>query len=114
MQNQHRINRRRPHRPSIGQRHRLYYWIVSRDDQNGKPYLIFGGMSEQEARARAFEVNLSNFEIKALRTRDQAKASAMLRGSRLESTKNLHEAARRIGHERTVKRDMLRKRRGLR
>jgi len=83
---------------------RYYYWLVARDE-NGKPYLIFGGDSEIEARQKGLEMlGGLDFEIKRYPTRDQATASAYLRGKRLEQTHSLEESGRRIGHDKSLKR----------
>ena len=82
---------------------RYYYWIVARDE--GKPYLLFGGNSEQEARQKGMELLAGlNFDIKRYPTRDQATASAYLRGKRLEQTHSLKESGRRIGHNKSLRR----------
>ena len=83
---------------------RYYYWLVSRDE-SGKPYLIFGGDSEQEARQKGLEMLAGmDFSIKRYPTRDQDTASAYLRGKRLEQTHSLKESGRRIGHTKSLKR----------
>jgi len=83
---------------------RYYYWLVSRDE-SGKPYLIFGGDSEGEARSKGLEMlGGLDFDIKRYPTRDQATVSAYLRGKRLEQTHSLRESGRRIGHSKSLKR----------
>jgi hypothetical protein len=82
-----------------------YWWITSSDPETGKPYLIAGGRSEEEARQKAFEfLGGMDFKLKRLPTRNLARASSLLKGNRLEETKSLHKAAEKLGHERTVKR----------
>lgn len=84
---------------------KYYYWIVTRDPDTGKPYLLFGGDSEQEARQKGMELLAGlNFEIKRYPTRDQATASSFLRGKRLEQTHSLKESGRRIGHNKSLRR----------
>jgi len=83
---------------------RFYYWLTAKDD-TGKPYLVFGGNSEEEARQKGFEVlGGVDFVIKRLPTRDISKASSYLKGNRLEETKSLRESGRRIGHNKSLKR----------
>lgn len=82
---------------------RYYFWIVASDE--GKPYLLFGGNSEQEARQKGMEMLAGlNFDIKRYPTRDQGTASAYLRGKRLEQTHSLKESGKRIGHNKSLKR----------
>lgn len=97
---------RQPMRPV---RHRRqYWWIVAQDE--GKPYLILGGSSEQESRQKALEMlGGLDFSLREFPTMDRNSASAMLRGKRLEDTHSLHESGRRIGHEKSIRR--LRRRR---
>jgi hypothetical protein len=82
---------------------RFYYWLVARE--NGRPYLVFGGNTEGEARQHGLEV-LGNidFEIKRYPTRDLGRASSMYKGYRLDKTHSLKDASRRIGHDKSVKR----------
>lgn len=89
---------------------RLYYWLVIRDPDSGRPILIAGGNTEDEARQKGLEM-LANldFEIKGLRTRNLQRASAMIRGVRLEETHSLRSARQRIGHDRSL--DRLQRRR---
>ena len=84
---------------------RQYYWIVTNDPDTGKPYLIYGGETEQEARNKGLEQLCGvDFELKQYPTRNQDEASAFLRGKRLSDTHSLGEAGRRIGHERSINR----------
>ena len=86
-----------------------YYWIVAKDAETGRPYLLTGGDTEQEARQRGMEMlGGQDFEIRALNTRDRDMASSIIRGKRLEQSHSLREASRRIGHEKTVQRRMRR------
>lgn len=80
-----------------------HYWIVARED--GKPYLVYGGRTEQEARNKGMEMlGGINFEIKRFPTRDLAAASAYYRGKRLESGEGLRNSTQRIGHGKSIKR----------
>ena len=83
---------------------RYYFWLVTQDE-NGRPYLIFGGNNEEEARQKGLEMlGGLDFEIKRLPTRDKATASSYLKGNRLEQTHSLKAAGRRVGHDRSLKR----------
>lgn len=91
---------------------RIYYWLVTRDPGTGQPYLIYGGITEDEARQKGLEMLSGiDFEIRGLRTRNMARASAMVRGTRLEASHSLKEASRRIGHDKSLRR--LHKRRAM-
>ncbi len=83
---------------------RYYWWIVAICES--KPMLIFGSdRSEDEARQKGMELLAgTNFEIKKLPTRDQGRASALLRGKRLEDTHDLKTASQRLGHEKSIAR----------
>lgn len=90
---------------------RQYYWIVAQDE--GKPYLILGGNSEEEARIKGLEMlGGLDFQIRQFPTMDRNHASSLLRGKRLEGSHSLHEASRRIGHEKSVRRLRRRQARG--
>ena len=91
---------------SNGTDHRnWYYWIVARDPETDKPYLLPGGKTEQEARQKGLEqLNGIDFELRRYPTMDIAKASAMLKGKRLEKTQSLHKAVERLGHGKSLKR----------
>jgi hypothetical protein len=81
---------------------RYYYWISARDE-TGKPYLIFGGSTEEEARQKGLEMLAGvDFEINRYPTRNLAMASAYSRGKRLEQGEGLKRSKQRIGHERSI------------
>lgn len=83
---------------------RYYYWLVCQDE-TGKPYLIYGGESEEEARQKGLEMlNGVDFTIKRLPTRSLPHASSLLKGNRLEEYHNLRKATQRLGHDRSFKR----------
>ena len=91
---------------------RYYYWIVTQDD--GKPYLVFGGNDEEEARRKGLELlGGLDFEIKRFPTRNLAQASSFYRGKRLDDTHSLRDSSKRIGHNRSLERLKKRKLRGL-
>ncbi len=85
--------------------HGRYYWIVAIDPESGKPYLISGGPTEDEARQKGLEMLAGvDFEVKSLPTRNLARASSLIKGDRLESTHSLHKSSERLGHDRSVAR----------
>ena len=89
---------------------RTFYWILVKDPDDNRPFLIAGGDTEQDARNKAFEcLGGLDFEVRGMRTRNLAAASAILRGKRLDDTHSLHDARRRIGHDRSLRR-MIRRR----
>ena len=84
-----------------------YFWLVTRDPETNRPYLLAGGRTEDEARTKGLEIlGGVDFTIKKFPTRDLGRASSLLKGNRLEQTHSVHKAAERLGHERTVKRRM--------
>ena len=88
-----------------------WFWIVSKDPESGRPYLIMGGRSEDEARQRGLELLAGlDFRIKKYPTSDLTTASSFLRGKRLEQSHSLAEAGRRQGHEKTIRRRIARRR----
>jgi len=91
--------------------HRQYFWLVTTDPETGKPYLIYGGSNEEEARQKGLEILPGiDFEIKMFRTRHLATASSMLRGQRLNGSRSLRDASQPQGHNKSIKR-LLRHRR---
>ena len=85
------------------QSRRQYYWLVAYED--AKPYLIYGGTTEDEARRRGFEMlGGIDFQIKRYPTCHLATASSYFHGNRLESTRSPREAMRRVGHEKSLNR----------
>lgn len=97
------------------ERKNWYYWIVTKDPESGKPYLLPGGKTEQEARQKGLEqLGGIDFEIRRFPTIDLAKASSMLKGRRLEKTKSLHKAVERLGHSKSLKRSQQKRQRKAR
>jgi hypothetical protein len=89
-------------------RSKYYYWIVTQDQ--GRPYLIFGGADEEEARRKGLELlGGLDFRLVRYRTSQLSQASAFYRGERLENGLGIRESAKRQGHERSL--DRLRRRR---
>lgn len=84
---------------------RKYYWIRATEPGTGKPYLIFGGVTEEQARQKGLEeLGGLDFQIVPLPTRNLSAASAFVRGKRLEETHSLRRASQRIGHNRSLRR----------
>lgn len=91
---------------------RKYYWLIAKDPDTGKIFLIAGGNSEDEARQKGLEMLAGiDFEIKPLPTIDLQTASAMVRGKRLEDTHSLRDAKQRLGHTKSINR--LKRRRSI-
>ena len=81
-----------------------YYWLMARDEDR-KPYLIYGGATEDEARRKGLEMLAGvDFEIKRFPTRNLARASSMMKGHRLEDTHSLKKASQRLGHDKSLRR----------
>lgn len=96
---------------NTGEGKRKFFWIVCIDPESGKPFLVAGDFDESRARQKGLELlGGVNFELKPLPTTSLARASSMLKGNRLQETHNIHNAAQRIGHERSIAR--LRRRSG--
>ncbi len=82
-----------------------YYWLVTKDD-TGKVFLIYGATDEESARQKGLEMlSGDDFEIKRLPTRNLAMASSLYKGNKLEQTHSLKEASKRLGHEKSLRRD---------
>ena len=91
---------------------KMYYWIIARDD-DGKPYLVYGGTSEDSARTKALEMLPGvDFKILPYPTHNLARASSMTKGHRLEETHSLSKATKRMGHDKSI--DRLRQKRQAR
>ena len=84
---------------------RKYYWLICRDPETGKVFLIAGGRSEDEARDKGLEMLAGiDFEIRSLPTTNLQAASSMVRGKRLEDTHSLFKARQRLGHDKSLDR----------
>ena len=84
---------------------RKYFWLVTSAPDTGKPYLIFGGDTEEQARQQGLDLlNGIDFEIRSLPTRSLPMASALIRGKRLDETHSLKRASERLGHNRSIAR----------
>jgi len=99
------------------ERHRnWYFWLVAKDPESGKPYLIAGGKTEEEARQKGLEMLGgigADFNIRRLPTISLAAASSMIKGRRLEKTKSLRKATERLGHNRSLRRRRIRQQGGF-
>lgn len=86
-------------------RRQKYYWLVCADPDDGKPYLIYGGRAEDEARQKGLDIlGGVDFEVKMYPTSNLAAASSMHKGRRLEETHSLGKASQRLGHDRSLRR----------
>ena len=84
---------------------RKYYWLVAVDPETKKPYLIYGGATEAEARQEGLEMlNGIDFSIRAFPTMNLQAASAMMKGRRLKQTHSLRKSSERLGHKKSVTR----------
>lgn len=91
-------------------RERTFYWLLCKDPEDGNPFLIKGGNTEQEARQKGLEMlGGLDFEVRGLRTTNLGTASAMIRGTRLEDTHDLHRSRQRLGHDRSLRRFLQRR-----
>ena len=83
---------------------RGYWWLVAKEA--GQTVLIFGSdRSEEDARQKGLDMlGGRDFEVKRLRTRNMARASAMLRGHKLEGSHSLSDAMERQVHEKGLRR----------
>lgn len=86
---------------SVIQPRKTYWWLVAREPQTGRTFLIFGSEeSEEDARSKGLEMLCGlDFDIKPLPTRNQARASSLLKGYKLEKSHSLKDASRRLGHK---------------
>ena len=92
-----------------------HFWIVSRDPDTGKPYLIYG-CSDREGESACREKGIEmlgglDFNIVRYPTRNLAEASAFHRGKRLEKGEGLRASTQRLGHEKSIARRLERRRR---
>lgn len=79
---------------------RQFWWIVAKDEDSGRDFLIFGSdRSEEDARTKGMEMLGANFDIKRFPTKDISAASAMLRGKKLEQTHSLSKSTERLRHK---------------
>ncbi len=85
-------------------RRQKHFWLVCQDD-GGKPYLIYGGRTEDGARQKGLDIlGGIDFAVKMYPTTDTDAASSMHRGKRLEETHSLGKASQRLGHDRSLER----------
>ena len=84
---------------------RKYYWLICKDPETKKVFLIAGGSTEEEARQKGLEMLSGiDFRIEGLPTRNLQTASSIIRGKRLEDTHSLQRARERIGHSKSIER----------
>ena len=84
---------------------KYFYWLICREPDTGKVFLLSGGEDEQSARNRGLEcLGGIDFKIKRLPTRNLASASAQVRGLRLNSGEGLRKSSERQGHQKSLDR----------
>ena len=82
---------------------RDYFWLTGVAE--GKPFLLFGGMTFDEANEHGLEMLSGvDFQIKKLPTRSISAASRMSKYGTLATTHNIVKARERLGHDKTIKR----------
>jgi len=92
---------------------REYFWLVAKDPETGKQFLVYGGTNESEARKEGLEtLGGVEFRIIPLRTVNLQTASSMWRGRRLKKTHSLKRASERLGHDKSIKRMKRRRNKG--
>lgn len=75
----------------------IYWWVWGWD---GNRRALFGPFaSEKEGYDRGYEKLQTDFEVLALRTRNEVEASRQLRYRVLDETENVNEAFRRFRHK---------------
>jgi hypothetical protein len=79
---------------------RKCYWIVTNDSTGHDQTLIFGSdISEEEARMKGLQdLPGIDFVIKALRTRNLARASSLIKGEKLDKYHDLSKATEKLHH----------------
>lgn len=75
-----------------------HYWIYIPEHQ-GRPLLIYGGTTEEEARGRGFQECDCFFEVVMLPTKDRNRASSLMKGRLLHQSGDLDSSLRRLGHK---------------
>ena len=87
---------------------RDYFWLTGIAE--GKPFLLYGGMTFDEANEHGLEMLAGvDFQIKKLPTRNISQASRMCKYGTLANTHNIVRARERLGHDRTIKREQVKK-----
>ncbi len=80
-----------------------HYWLVCKDE-TGKTFLLYGAEDETSCRQKGLEIlGGLDFRIERLPTRNQQRASSLLKGNRLEQTHSLKRASQRLGHDRGLR-----------
>ena len=84
---------------------RYHFWLTGVVD--GKPFLIYGAETENRAREKGLEeLSGIDFTIKRLPTRNIEQASRLLKGYKLEKTRDLRTATKRLKHKRIKRRSL--------
>jgi hypothetical protein len=89
-------------------KHKRYYFWLKCKDLSGKVYLVFGSdLSMDDARTHGLELlGNTDFEIRRLPTRNLSRASQMTKGTRLEETHDITKASEKLGHEKSLRRQL--------
>lgn len=74
----------------------IYYWI--RGNYEGRRVILGPYLSEKEAYEAGYAQLASDFDVVMLRTKDEAKASRLIRAMVLEETRNLGDTFKRFRH----------------
>ena len=77
-------------------RSETHYWITA--TYQGKDILIYGGASYYEAEQKGNQELPCMFDIIALPTSDIGRASRMVKGQKLEQTRNIDESLKNLRH----------------
>jgi len=73
-----------------------YYWIWT--IRNGKLIVLGPYNTREEAESMGYSGMEGNYEIECLKTRDQAKATQVIKAKTLEMTRNLDFSLQRASH----------------
>lgn len=74
-------------------------WWITTISQGGKFVVLGPYFSEEEANSYGFKNFGNNFDVEYLQTRDQAKATRILKKKRFDSIKDLDVAVQRASHQ---------------
>ena len=82
-----------------------YYWVVGLSQ--GRAIVLGPYKDEDAANSRGIERLEGDFEVIALPTRNESRATRMLKSKRLDDGSTLSEALKRIGHQKKEVEDTL-------
>tara|TARA_Y100000310_G_scaffold344205_1_gene455719 strand:- start:5547 stop:5837 length:291 start_codon:yes stop_codon:yes gene_type:complete len=77
----------------------IHYWIKA-DRADGRTFLVYGGLTETEATQKALNIKdlPAYFDVIQLPTRDQGRASSLLKGKKLEESGSLGDSTQNLSH----------------